>query len=79
MSDVIDKFGCACTYYLFNNEYETLPSLLGDNLIDLVYQARDLGMTFLVARYQDRVERYKIVDRNKNELPHLLLLESIKK
>lgn len=65
-----------CTYYLYNNEYETMPSLLGDNIVDLVYQARDLGMSHFVARYEDHIDRYKIVTRRRNEPPYLVLIET---
>lgn len=65
-----------CTYLLYNNEYETMPSLLGDNVVDLVYQARDLGMFNFLARYEDHVDKYKIVDSKKNEPPFLVLLDS---
>ena len=32
---------------LYNNEYETVPSLLGNNIVDLIAQASELGMEYV--------------------------------
>lgn len=39
--------------YLYNNEYETMPSLLGDNVYDLLDQAYELGMTHMYCKFAD--------------------------
>ena len=32
---------------LYNNEYETVPSLLDDNIVDLIAQAYELGLEYI--------------------------------
>ena len=78
--DFVKKLASPCTYYLYNNEFETVPSLLGDNIVDLIYNAMDFGMEYFCARYFDTdgnpvCERYRIVPDKKGGPPRLHMLK----
>lgn len=78
--DIVKHLETSCTYYLYNNEFETMPSLLGDNVVDLIYNAVDYGMLFFCARYinssgQEVCENYRIIPDNRGRPPRLVRIK----
>ena len=59
---------------LYNNEYETVPSLLGDNIVDLITQAYELGLEYIYVQDDFGNEFWEKIIFKKDGL-HLKLLK----
>lgn len=59
---------------LYNNEYETVPSLLGDNIVDLIAQAYELGLDHIYVQDEFGNEFWEKITFRKDGL-HLQLVK----
>lgn len=78
MYDDIKALDDKYIFYVYNNEYESFPSLIGRNVVDIVNNAIDMGMEYFCARYVDSsgtcyCHKYRIV-KNKGSIPPSLIL-----
>lgn len=64
---------------LYNNKYETVPSLLGNNVVDLIYQAYDLGLEYVYIQDDFGNEFWKKIVFKKDGLHLVLIKQKLKK
>lgn len=63
---------------LYNNEFETVPSLLVNNVVDLIYQAKDLGLTHVYIVDDDGNEFWEKISFSRGKIKLTLIKQKIK-